>query len=113
MKFRDAKVLIPVFIIGARAIPATSILRQFLMYNCTSIQQVSSTTLTVDDHDISLRRFTCLDGNITSAASTPDIPSRYFKTRRLVNARSAEECTMPSPECQCGTTSQYTPLKLE
>ncbi|KAL5514374.1 hypothetical protein ACEPAG_2462 [Sanghuangporus baumii] len=104
MKFLDAKVLIPVFAIGARAIPATSALRQSLMDNCTSIQQVSSTTLTVDGHDISLQRFTCLDGNVTSAALTPDIPSRYLKTRRLVDARSAVECTTPSPECQCGAT---------
>ncbi|KAL5498708.1 hypothetical protein ACEPAH_2063 [Sanghuangporus vaninii] len=104
MKFLDAKILIPVFTIGARAIPTTSTLRQFLMDNSTSIQQVSSTTLTVDGHDISLRRFTYLDGNATSAALTPDIPSRHFNTRQLVKARSAVECTTPSPECQCGAT---------
>ncbi|OCB90528.1 hypothetical protein A7U60_g2262 [Sanghuangporus baumii] len=86
MKFLDVKVLIPVFTVGARAIPTTSTLRQFLMDNRTSIQQVSSTTLTVDGHDISLWRFTCLDGNVTSAALTPDIPSRHLKTQQLINA---------------------------
>ncbi|KAL5514373.1 hypothetical protein ACEPAG_2461 [Sanghuangporus baumii] len=103
MNFLTAKSFLLVFVIGSYALRTRSSITPSLLDFCPSVQEISSSTISIDGHEILHQVLSCLDGNVNASSISTRISSHLPKKRTLIADRSAAECTTPNPECQCGT----------
>ncbi|KAI5122257.1 hypothetical protein M0805_007121 [Coniferiporia weirii] len=93
MKYFSVSLLILVLSLCSRgARPGTD--------RCPSAQEVASSIITANGHEILHQTFTCPDGDLTKS---PGLTSaRRDFSRSVFEKRNAGECRTPAPECQCG-----------